>query len=121
MKNRLAAALALALLPGVAWGQSASVGNQLPNLFNGTLGASAQQMTPGGPFYYRRIWNVSPTGGPTIWCTRNGVAPAPNTGGSFPLAPGQFEEFRGPSGFSFVPSNPTFCIGQSAAVTVEAY
>lgn len=69
---------------------------------------------------YQRIFNVSATGGPTLWISRSSATPAVNAAGSFPIAPGTFEEFKKPSQ---APMQATFGIadGASCQVTVEEF
>lgn len=66
-----------------------------------------------------RIWNVSAAGGSVLWCSRTTITPTVNTAGSFPIQPGQFEEFRAPQ---LVPGAAVWCIADTgtAAVTVDA-
>jgi hypothetical protein len=71
-----------------------------------------------GDVVYVRLWSVSPVNGPTIWLSRTSTTPAPNSPGSFPLAPGEFEEFKYPAA---IPVNSLFAVATAAgaALTVE--
>ncbi len=88
--------------------------------FNGTLGASATLIASGNSsprsFTYMRIWNVSASA--TVWCTRAGVNPGANTGGSFPILAGSYEEFKAPA---IPPPNDTWALGNGAQLTVEIF
>lgn len=71
-----------------------------------------------------RIWNVTATGGAVLWCSRYTTSPAANQANSYPIQPGQLEEFRS-SQFApqQIPPNAVWCVatGGTAAITVDLY
>jgi hypothetical protein len=96
---------------------SLSMGN-----YSQTVGVTPVQIFPAFPrggVAYARLWNVSPPGGPTIWFSRFTQTPALNAPGCYPLAPGEFEEFRYPAA---IPGNAVWAVasGAGAVCTAEA-
>ncbi len=89
--------------------------------YSQTIGLTPVQIWPtlSGTVSYMRLWNVSASGGPTIWLTRYGSSPAANTPGSFPLQPGEFEEFEIASGFN-PPLNSVWAIATAAGAELTA-
>ena len=91
------------------------------NDYSQTIGTTAVQIFAVGQLQrglnYYRLWNVAATGGGTIWLSRAGVAGV-NAPGSYPLLPGQFEEFKPPAG---IPANGLSAIATAAGtpLTVE--
>lgn len=118
---RAVLALLLCLLAGSAVAQVPS--GARPN-FSVTVGSVPVRVTPPGglgvptsSLQFWRLWNVSPPGGPTVWCTRFSQTPAPNTAGSYPLRPGDYEQFIGP----VIPNTgATWCVSDSVAAPLTA-
>jgi hypothetical protein len=93
--------------------------------YSQTIGTSPVQIYPQLPAAtsFLRIWNVSATGGPTIWLSRFTQTPAANAPGCYPLIPGNFEEFIvNSSGTMGPPLNQLWAIATAsgAELTVEA-
>ena len=85
------------------------------NDYSQNIGTTAVQIfAPGfltAGLSHMRIWNVAPTGGGTVWLSRNGSHTAANTAGSYPLAPGQYELFTVPQA---IPRNPLSAVATAA-------
>ena len=73
---------------------------------------------------YVRLVNVGATGGGTAWLTHFGNSPAANAPGSYPIAPGAYEEFNGPQALNlsnYVPTSSIWGVASTGTVplTVE--
>jgi len=122
--------LALVGLLPIAAGAQIAAHVQAVNYFPaGSVSTTPSQVIGDGvaPAFYLRIWNVSPTGGATVWCTRFGSNPQPNTGGSFSVMPGQFEIWNagGMSGSGLrdngpIPKGPLWCRSDAGTAQLTA-